>query len=42
VDDEDYYSDEEDQDPLGMDGSDDMCSFATEVDGWYTGFEDPI
>ncbi|KAJ7866115.1 hypothetical protein B0H13DRAFT_2352698 [Mycena leptocephala] len=33
VDDEDYYSDEEDQDPLGMDGSDNMCSFTTEVDG---------
>jgi hypothetical protein len=34
VDDEDYYLDKGNQDPFGIDGSDD--SSATENDGWYT------
>jgi hypothetical protein len=33
-DDEDYYSGQEDQDPLGMDKSDDTRSLASEADGW--------
>jgi hypothetical protein len=31
--DEDYYSDEDDQDPSGMDDSDDTRSLASEDDG---------
>jgi hypothetical protein len=33
-DDEDYYSGQKDQDPLGMDEADDMRSLASEADGW--------
>jgi hypothetical protein len=40
VDDEKSYSDEDNQDPFGMDESDDTHSLVSEDDGWFNALLD--